>query len=136
MRTRLTFLMMLTGGLTAALILAIPALADELLWRVKDVDASTKKIVVVEKGTNKDVDVAINDQTVIELPSGKTPKKFDIEKLKKRRVAVTHENGVASKIVIKKGAPKAKKGAGKAKKAAESKPWPVPWLALCIKEVH
>jgi hypothetical protein len=122
MKTRRTFLMMLTGGLMATLVLAIPALAAELLGRVKDVDAAAKKIVVVEKGTNKDVDVTITDQTTYELPNGKTPRKFDIEKLKKRQVAVTHENGVASKIVLKKGAPKAKKGAGKAKKKVEAKP--------------
>lgn len=96
-------------------VLAVPVIAAELLGSVKEVDVDARKIVVTEKGTDHDVTVTIDDKTTFETPKGKTLKKFDLAKLKKgARLKITHEDGVASKIVLQR------KGAGK--KKAEPKP--------------
>ncbi len=91
--------------------------ADELLGVITKVDASAKKITVVEKKSEKEVTVEINDKTEYVTPKGSS--KIDFEKLEGRikkaqekgakgvRVKITHEKNVASKIeaVAKKGAP-------------------------------
>lgn len=100
-------------------VLIVPALADELIGRITAVDVDAKKLVVKEKGTDQDVDVTVNEDTVVHRANGKTGKP-DLEKMKKAvekskkglPVEITHEKGVASKIVHKgnakkKGEPKA-----------------------------
>jgi hypothetical protein len=93
-------------------------LADELLGVLSKVDVEGKKITVVEKDTDKEIEVKVNDET--EYPK-KGNTKYDLEKLegavkkatdagKKVNVKVTHEKNVASKIEFQK-----KKGAGKKK---------------------
>ena len=88
------------------------ALAAELLGTVKSVDADAKKIVVTEKDTDKDVEVTITGDTeYYATKKGETKKmdNFDLAKLKKgTALEITHEKAVASKITIKKGAPKKK----------------------------
>ncbi len=118
MMNRRSVLRCAVAGLAAVVVVAGSVLADELIGRVTSVDADAKKIVVTEKQTKKEVNVTINDDTKILLPNGKTPKKFDLSKLEKRAVIVTHEDGVASKIEIQKGAAK-KKDSPKKKDAAE-----------------
>jgi hypothetical protein len=92
--------------------------ADELLGVLSKVDVEGKKITVVEKDTDKEIEVKVNDDT--EYPK-KGNTKYDLEKLegavkkatdagKKVNVKVTHEKKVASKIEFQK-----KKGAGKKK---------------------
>jgi len=91
--------------------------ADELMGVITKVDADAKKITVVEKGTDKEVVVQVNDDT--EYVTKKGSNKIDLEKLEKQvakaqekgrkgvGVKITHEKAVASKIeaVAKKAAP-------------------------------
>lgn len=82
--------------------------ADELLGVITKVDADAKKITVVEKGTDKEVVVEVNDDT--EYVTKKGSSKVDLEKLETRvtkaqekgrkgvPVKITHEKAVASKI--------------------------------------
>jgi hypothetical protein len=100
MNSRRSFLRSLATTLVAAAVLVVPALAEELLGTVKSVDVEAKKIVVTTKGDDaKDVEITVNDQTEIVTGKGK---KVALEKVKKdARVTVTHENKVASKIVVK-----------------------------------
>ena len=87
--------------------------AAELLGTLKSVDADAKKIVVTEKGTDKDVEVTIKDDTEWVSPKGKTIAKYDLAKAKKgMELEITHEGAVASKVVIKKGVAKKKEFSG------------------------
>jgi hypothetical protein len=105
MKNRRTFLMALTSAAVALALVVVPALADELMGRITKVDVDAKKIVVTEKDSDKEVNVTITDDTVIETRKGE--QKVDLEKLQKGveksegrgfPVVVTHEKGVASKI--------------------------------------
>jgi hypothetical protein len=104
----------LACGFAVLAVLVAPVLADELIGRITAVDVDAKKLTVKEKGTDKDVDVTVNDETVVEKGKGKSGK-VDLEKMKQRlekakngiSVEITHDKGVASKIVYK-GAPKKK----------------------------
>ena len=93
-------------------------IADELLGVITSVDIEAKKVTVVEKGTDKEVQVTITDDTEYVTPKGSS--KIDLEKLSRNiekakekgkqgvRVTVTHEKKVASKITVaakKKAAP-------------------------------
>ena len=103
MKTRRSWLPSLTAGLVALAVLVVPAIAAELMGTVKSVDADGMKMMVIEKGTEKEVEVTIKSSTKIENPKGKM---MELAKIKKdQRVEVTHEGGVASKVVVK-GAPK------------------------------
>ena len=92
--------------------LSPPLLADELFGVITKADADAKKITVVEKDTDKEIEVKITDDT--EYVAGKGTGKVDFEKLEKGierakekgrkgiAVKITHEKGVASKIVVEK----------------------------------
>lgn len=109
MPSRRTVLLRLATVLGAALIVIVPALGAELTGTVKSVDVDAKKIVVTPKEGDKDIDVTVNPGTAVENAKGKVMKKFSLERLKVGgTIDVTHENGVASKIVLKKGAVKKK----------------------------
>jgi hypothetical protein len=83
------------------------ALAAELFGTIKSVDVDNKKIVVTEKDTDKDIEVTIKDDTEWVSPKGKSNKKYDLAKAKKgSHVEITHEDAVASKVVVKKYAKK------------------------------
>jgi hypothetical protein len=87
--------------------------ADELIGVLSKVDVEGKKITVIEKDTDKEIEVKITDDT--EQPTGKNKTgKVDLEKLetkvkkaqdsgKKVNVKVTHEKNVASKLEFPKG---------------------------------
>ena len=113
MQTRRSWVRALAGGSVALAVLVLPALAEELLGTVKSVDADAKRLVVAEKGSLIDVELRVTDQTAIETPKGE---RVPLERLKKgSRVQVTHEDEVASRIIVrgpaaKKGQPKTKKG--------------------------
>ncbi len=111
MKTRRTFVRTMTCGLVALAVMVVPAIAAELLGTVKSVDVEGKKIVVVEKGTDNEVTVTLTDETTIETPKGKSIMLRGLAKAVEKnpgkvRVAVTHENAVASKIVMKGAAKK------------------------------
>ena len=103
---------LLTSVVAAALTLSITvgtAIAAELMGTIKSVDIEGKKILITEKGTDKDVEVTVTDDTEYETPKKKM-KNYDLAKIKKgTMVEVTHEDTKASKIVFKKGAGKKKK---------------------------
>ena len=118
MKNRREFLLMLTAGVVALAVVAAPVIADELLGVLTKVDVEGKKVTVVEKDTDKEIEVTITDDTEYVTPkkSGKVDLERlakGIEKAKERgkqgiRVKVTHEKGVASKIKVpsrKKAAP-------------------------------
>jgi uncharacterized protein len=104
MLTRRNWKLSVTACLVAMALVVVPALAAELIGTVKSVDADAKKIVVTEKGTDKDYEIKVTDGTVFEKASGDKYDNYDLAKLKKGRgVTVTHEKNVASKIVLEKG---------------------------------
>ncbi len=97
-------------------VLVGPILADELIGKITAVNIDAKKLTVKEKGSDKDVDVTVTDETVVERPNGKSGK-ADLEKMKKAveksknggiNVEITHEKGVASKILYKDAGKKKK----------------------------
>lgn len=110
MKNRRTFLRVLASGLVALSLVAVPALADELLGVITKVDIEGKKLTVVEKDTSKEVIVTVNDDTEYVTP--KRTGKVDLEKLSnnveknKERgrkgvaVKIDHDSAVASKITI------------------------------------
>ena len=112
MRNRLLF-RAIACGVAALAVLVAPVLADELIGRITAVNIADKKLTVKEKGTDKDVDVTVNDETVVEKGKGKTGK-VNLEKMKQRvekskdgiPVEITHDKGIASKIVYKGAPPK------------------------------
>ena len=118
MKNRRTFLLTLTSAFVALVMAVGPAIADELFGVITKVDVEGKKVTVVEKGTDKDVEVTITDDT--EWVTKKGNQKIDLEKVSKNvkkaqdagkkgiTVKVTHEKGVASEIAPapkKKAAP-------------------------------
>jgi hypothetical protein len=119
----------LACALAAAAVLVAPALADELIGRITAVNIDAKKLTVREKGTDKDVDVTVTDETAIEKANGKAGK-LDLEKLKQRvekakngiSVEITHDKGVASKLVYKSGNPKKDQQKKDQEKKDEPKP--------------
>ncbi len=112
MQSRRRFARVLVCGVAVLAVLVVPVLADELIGTVKSVDVDAKKLVVLEKETDKEITVTVTDTTEYESAKGKTSK-VDLEKMKgnvekakgKYAVTITHEGGVASKI---KATPKKK----------------------------
>src|ERR1700733_15282875 len=86
--------------------------ADELFGVITKADADAKKITVVEKDTDKEVEIKITDDT--EYVTKKGTGKVDFEKLEKGiekakdngakgiSAKITHDKGVASKIEVQK----------------------------------
>lgn len=118
MINRRAVVLTLSAGIAAMVLVVAPVIADELLGVLTKVDVEGKKVTVVEKGTEKEVEVTITDAT--EYATKKGPIKVDLERVSKQlekakekgrkgiEVAVTHEKGVASKIAPRrKGVPKA-----------------------------
>ena len=68
---------LLASALAAGFFLAVtvgPALAAELMGTVKSVDEDAKKITVTEKGTDKEVEVTVNDDTEYVNPRVSRPR--------------------------------------------------------------
>jgi hypothetical protein len=106
--SRRSSLRILACGIAALAVLVVPVLADELIGRITAVNIDAKKLTVKEKGTDKDVDVTVTDETIVEKASGKSGK-INLEKMQKNvekakggiPVEITHDKGVASKILYK-----------------------------------
>ncbi len=109
MQTRRKFMLAATTVCVALALTVGTAIAAELLGTVKSVDTDAKKVTVTPKDGGDDVVVTIKEDTEWHNKKGKIDN-YDLSKLKKgAQVEITHENAVASKVVIKKG------GAGKKK---------------------
>ncbi len=107
----------LAAGFTLVLTVGT-ALAAELMGTIKSVDIDGKKIAVTEKDTDKDVDVTVTDDT--EWVTKKKSGKIDLAKVKKGTIVeVIHEDAKASKITVKKGAPKKDAELNSARRAAD-----------------
>jgi hypothetical protein len=112
MQTRRKFMLTLTAAVVGMGLVVASVLADELLGVIIKADADTKKITVVEKDTDKEVEIKVTDDT--EYVTGKGSGKVDFEKLEKGiekakekgkkgiSVKITHEKSVASKIETQK----------------------------------
>ena len=96
---------LLALAVTLVLTVGTAIMAAELTGTIKEVDVDGKKITVTEKDTDKDVVVTVTDDT--EWVTKKKSGKIDLTKVRKGTlVEVTHEDAKASKIVVKKNAPK------------------------------
>lgn len=119
MQSRRGFLLKISAGFAAmALVVVGSVLADELLGVISKVDVEGKKITVIEKDTDKEIEVKITGET--KQVSKKGEAEVDLEKLetyvkkvqdagkKGVQAKITHEKGVASKIQITGGQRKKK----------------------------
>lgn len=120
MKNRRGFFLSLLTGLVALTFVAASVFADEVIGMLSKVDVEGKKITVIERGTDKELDLKVDDETEITTKKGSV--KVDLEKIEKRltkakekgrkgiAVKVTHDKGIASKITYegkKKAAAKA-----------------------------
>ena len=108
MMNRRGFVLSLTTGLVALVLVVGTVLADELLGTIIKVDADAKVLVVVPKDSDKEIKIKVTDKT--EQVTKKGTQKVDFTKLEKGvekaidagrkgiSVKITHEDGVASKI--------------------------------------
>ena len=112
MQNRRKFFLALTAACVGMGLVVASVVADELFGVITKVDADAKKITVLEKDTEKEIEVKITDDT--EYVTGKGAGKVDLEKLEKNiekqkdrgkkgiMAKITHEKGVASKIEVSK----------------------------------
>ncbi len=110
MKNRREMLLALTAGLVALAVVITPVIAEELFGVITKVDVEAKKLTVVEKGSDKEIEVKTTDDTLLVTPKGEN--KIDLEKIAKNVAKaheagkkgmfakVTHEGGVASKITV------------------------------------
>ena len=108
-KSRRTLLTSLLAASFALVVTVGTALAAELMGTIKSVDVDGKKIVVTEKDTDKDIEVTVTDDTDwVTKKKGETKTdKINLSKVKKGTVVeVVHEDKKASKITVKKNAPK------------------------------
>ena len=108
MMSRRGFVLALTTGLVALVLVVGSVIADELLGVITKVDVDAKQLTVLPKDSEKEIKVKVTDKT--EPVSKKGTRKLDLEKLEKFleklqdagekgiEAKITHEKGVASKI--------------------------------------
>jgi hypothetical protein len=109
MQSRRSFLFKLAAGFAVmSMVVVGTVLADELLGVITKVDVEGKKLTVVEKDTDKEIEVKVTGDTEVATKDGLV--KIDLEKLDARvkkmqdagkkgaAAKITHEKGVASKI--------------------------------------
>jgi hypothetical protein len=112
MQSRRTFMFkVVTGFAVMGLVVVGTVLADELLGVISKVDAEGKKITVIEKDTDKEIEIKITDETKIVTKKGEMAVDFEkLEKGVKKQIdngkkgisaKITHEKNVASKIEYK-----------------------------------
>jgi hypothetical protein len=111
MQNRRGFLIKMATGLAVMGLVVGTVIADELLGGISKVDVEGKKITVIEKDTDKEIEIKITDETEQTAKGGYA--KVDLEKLEKRvtkavdagkkgiSAKIIHEKNVASKIEIK-----------------------------------
>jgi hypothetical protein len=119
MQNRRKFLLTMTAAVVAMGLVVASVVAEELIGFITKADPDAKKITVVTKDSDTEIEVKITDDT--EWVTKKGTVKVDFEKLSKNiekakdkgakgyLAKITHEKNVASKI----------EGTMKKKKAAE-----------------
>ena len=126
MQSRRGFMLMLTMAFVAMAFVG-SVIAEELLGVISKVDVEGKKLTVIEKDTEKEIEITINDKTEqVSKKKGEdepTIVKLDMEHLEKLEknvekakdkgrkgvsAKITHEKGVASKIQFQGGRGKKK----------------------------
>jgi hypothetical protein len=103
MQSRRRFLIKVGAGFAAAAMVVVgTVLADELLGVISKVDVEGKKITVIEKDTDKEIEVKITDETEAKTKDGYV--KVDLEKLEKKvqKAVDAGKKGVAAKIIHEK----------------------------------
>jgi len=85
-------------ALAASSLIAVGARADTLKGHISSVDSDARTLVVTDPSSGKDIDVTVNDQTVIRSASGKVLKVDDLKQ--GDGVGIAHTRGVASEIVV------------------------------------
>ena len=118
MKNRRSFLLSVVAGVMALGVVVGPAIADELFGVITKVDVEGKKLMVLPKDADKEIEVKVTADTEVVGKKGATP--IDLEKLAKGvakqqdagkkgiTAKIEHEKGVASKISYpakKKAAP-------------------------------
>jgi len=110
MNNRRKFLFALLSGVVALGVVAGSALAEELFGVISKVDVEGKKVTVIQKKTDKEIEITVKDDTEYVTPKVSSP--INLEKVSKNvakaqekgrkgiGVVVTHEKGVASKITV------------------------------------
>jgi hypothetical protein len=108
MKNRRSFLLMTVAGVMALGVVVGTAIADELFGVITKVDVAGKKLTVLPKDEDKEIEVAVTDNTEVVTKDGAS--KIDLEKLqqdvqkridagkKGRNARITHENRKASRI--------------------------------------
>jgi hypothetical protein len=108
MQNRRKFVFALFAAVAGMGLVVASVVADELFGVITKADADAKKLTVVEKDTDKEIEIKVTDDT--EYVAGKGTGKVDFEKLEKGiekakekgrkgiSVKITHDKGVASKI--------------------------------------
>jgi hypothetical protein len=118
MQSRRKFVLILTSCCVAMSFVVASVLAEELLGVLTKVDVDGKKITVVEKESEKEIEIKVTDET--EQVSKNKTGKVDLEKLEakvkkakdagnKVNIKVTHDKNVASKLEFPRGKGAAKK---------------------------
>jgi hypothetical protein len=119
MQNRRKFLLTLSAAVFGMGLVVASVIADELLGVITKVDADAKKITVVEKDTDKEIEIKVTDET--EYVAGKKTAKVDFEKLEKNieKAKEKGRKGVAAKITYEKGVASKIQVTGQRKKKAE-----------------
>jgi hypothetical protein len=111
MQSRRGFLIKFATGAAVMGLVVGTVIADELLGVISKVDVEGKKITVIEKDTDKEIEIKVTEDTEVSGKGGY--QKVDLEKLEKKvakavdagkkgiSAKIIHEKNVASKIEIK-----------------------------------
>jgi len=90
------------GAVLAIALAAAPARADQLAGIVNSVDLDGRKLVVTEKVTDKNIDIAVTPQTTIVTSQGRP---LTLKVLKRGDgVGISHVGGVAATVVVNQAA--------------------------------
>ncbi|MFO0950582.1 MAG: hypothetical protein U0835_05410 [Isosphaeraceae bacterium] len=110
MKNRRGFLLSVVAAVVAMGVVVAPAIADELLGVITKVDVEGKKLMVLPKGEDKEIEVKVTDTTEVVTKKGSAP--VDLTKIEKAvqkqidagkkgvMAKIEHEKAVASKIQL------------------------------------
>jgi hypothetical protein len=98
MQSRRSFLIKLAAGFAVMGLVVGTVIADELLGVISKVDVEGKKITVIEKDTDKEIELKITDETKQVTKKGEFP--VDLEKLEKgvKKQIDNGKKGITAKI--------------------------------------